>query len=402
MSSPRISLANVSKVYPLNQRRSEQLFSAMNGDAELDDGAKHKVAVADVSLDISKGDRVGIVGRNGAGKSTLLHVIAGLTEPSSGRVTVEGMVTAVMTLGIGLRDDLSGRENIYLDGEILGKTRAQVATVIDDIIDFSDLGKFIDYPIRTYSTGMKARLAFSMISHIDPEILIIDEALSVGDADFSKKATARIREICERGKIVIVVSHSMQSIRDICNRCLWIDNGRVVMDGSPEKVTNAYIDAVRSADEAELLEKFKHHLGKHTYSPGWTFDSVKIMNGGDSQPRTLLEAGLLTQIQIRGKVPRQARDACMRVRIVRLDDLLLFDEKFEAGELRIKHDEIAIEIEMERLQLGAAIYRLDISACETNVLCADISLIFEVFSRNPPMGGKPMLFPAAFARVERA
>ena len=132
-----------------------------------------------------------------------------------------------------------------------------------------------------------------------------------------------------------------------------------------------------------------------------TFDSVKILNGGDSQPRTLLEAGLLTQIQIKGKVPRQARDACVHVRIIRLDDLLLFDEKFEAGELRINRDEVMIEIEMERLQLGAAIYRLDISVCETNMLCADISLIFEVFSRNPPIGGKPMLFSVATACVER-
>ncbi len=401
MNSPRISLKNVSKVYPLNQRRSEQLFSAMNGAADLDEEAKHRIAVAEVSLDITEGDRVGIVGRNGAGKSTLLHVIAGLTEASSGSVTVEGIVTAVMTLGIGLRDDLSGRENIFLDGEMLGKTRAQVAMVIDEIIDFSDLGQFIDYPIRTYSTGMKARLAFSMISHIDPEILIIDEALSVGDADFSRKATARIREICARGKIVILVSHSMQSIRDICNRCLWIDQGQIVMDDSPEKVTNAYIDAVRCADEADLLAKFKHHLGKHTYSPGWTFDSVKILNGGDSQPRTLLEAGLRTQIQVRGKMPCEARDACVHFRIIRLDDLLLFDEKFEAGEFRINRDEITMEIEMERLLLGAAIYRLDISVCEKEALCADISLIFEVFSRNPPAGGKPMLFSAAAARVER-
>ena len=251
-----VELDQVSKVFSAGSSTTGDLVAAMAGNVGQDTLAGGKVAVDRLTLSIAEGERLGIVGRNGAGKSTLLHMIAGLSGPTSGSVRISGKVTSIMTLGVGLRDDLSGRENIYVDGEIQGKSRAETDSVIEQVIEFSELGEFIEYPVRTYSTGMKARLAFAMISHIDPEILIIDEALSVGDASFSVKATARILEICARGKIVILVSHGMQAIRDICNRCIYMKDGRIVMDGQPDAVTRAYIEEVREADEAELMLKF--------------------------------------------------------------------------------------------------------------------------------------------------
>lgn len=383
---PHISLQKVTKVFPVAGMSGRELFSTTQTA-----GTGDKLAVVEVSLKIEHGERVGIVGRNGAGKSTLLHMIAGLSSPTSGSIEIEGKVTAVMTLGVGLREHLSGRENIYVDGEIQGKARHEIDQVIDQIINFADLGEFIDYPIRTYSTGMKARLAFSMISHIDPEILIIDEALSVGDANFSSKATARIKEICARGKIVIIVSHGMQSIRDICNRCLWMENGRVIMDGTPEAVTKAYIDSVRTADEAQLMEKFRKFIGARSLQPGWTIDQVAIFNGKDAEPRTLLEAAQPTRLEIKATAPIGDENSGVRIRITRLDDLLVFDEFFFAETYRLGGQSIGLEVEMRPLILGAAIYRLDVLLESGATTFAENSSIFQVFAHNPPTGGKPML-----------
>ena len=391
---PSIKLTEVGKIYSargmLGRERNKAAVEATK-DAD-------KVAVAGVSLTIQHGERLGIVGRNGAGKSTLLHMIAGLTSSSSGSIEINGKVTSVMTLGIGLRDDLSGRENIYVDGEIQGKSRQEVRGVIDQIIAFADLGEFIDYPVRTYSTGMKARLAFSMISHIDPEILIIDEALSVGDAGFSVKATARIREICARGKIVIIVSHGMQAIKDICNRCLWMDEGRVLMDGSPEEVTRAYIDTVRAADEAQLMEKFRKFIGHRSVRDGWAVSSVTIFNGEPEEQRYLLEAGQSARFEIRASIPAGELNAGVRVRITRLDDLLVFDEFFDAESVRLEGGLIGMAVTMTPLVMGAAIYRLDVSLETGEAVCAENSCVFEVFAVNPPTGGKPMLLYPVIVR----
>jgi lipopolysaccharide transport system ATP-binding protein len=384
---PSIKLNEVGKIYSARGMLGQERIKTAEDVAKSAD----KIAVAGVSLTILHGERLGIVGRNGAGKSTLLHMIAGLSSPTSGSIEINGKVTSVMTLGVGLRDDLSGRENVYVDGEIQGKSRQEVEKFIDQIITFADLGEFIDYPVRTYSTGMKARLAFSMISHIEPEILIIDEALSVGDAAFSSKATTRIREICARGKIVIIVSHGMQAIKDICNRCIWMEEGRVIKDGSPEDVTKAYINAVRAADEVQLMEKFRKFVGVRSMQPGWAITEVAIFNGDSSEQRTLLEAGLPTRIEVRAITPFGAKGAGVRIQITRLDDLLVFDEVFPAETGYSNGQSIGLEIEMTTLVLGTAIYRLDVTLESGAAVCAESVNIFEVFAVNSPAGGKPML-----------
>ena len=385
---PRVVLHELRKVFPMEGLPGRELYSK----EPQTSGKTDKVALAGVSLTIQQGERVGIIGRNGAGKSTLLHLIAGLSSPTSGSVELNGKVTSVLTLGVGLRDDLSGRENIYVDGEIQGKSRKEIDLVIDQIAAFADLGEFINHPVRAYSTGMKARLAFSMISHIDPEILIIDEALSAGDAFFSIKATARILEICKQGKIAIIVSHSMNAIRKICNRCLWMENGRVVMDGSPDEVIKAYLDSVRIIDEAQLVKKFRDCVGARSLRMGWAITAVAMFNGSSMEPRSVLEAGQPTHIRIKAHIPIDARrDSKVRVRITRLDDLLMFDELFLADVYLLRDQSIGLEIEMTPLVLGVAIYRLYVSLESWGEVCAESSSMFEVFLLNPPVGGKPML-----------
>ncbi|WP_431098447.1 ABC transporter ATP-binding protein [Polaromonas aquatica] len=355
-----------------------------------------KVAVDNLSLTIRQGERLGIVGRNGAGKSTLLHLVAGLSTPSSGRITSTGKITSILTLGVGLREDLTGRENIYIDAEIQGKAKSAVDLAINEIIEFADLGEFIDYPIRTYSTGMKARLAFSMIAHVDPEILIIDEALSVGDAAFSVKATQRIRDICARGKIVIIVSHSMQAIESICNRCIWMDAGRVVMDGHPGDVTRAYIDAVKAEDEAQLVAKFRSLIGTRSHRDGWLIRSVTCHVGDEVSARSLLEVGSPARFAVSGGVPVDVVNATIQIRMVRLDGVVVFDEAFELRDHLQLDGVLRLEIGMTPLVLGIGIYRLDVVLTDGGATRAESTSIFEVRSERVPAGGKPMLlYPIA-------
>lgn len=397
-----VSLEGVSKVFSVEASATEDLVAAMTGGA-TESHATGKVAVAGVTLTLEEGDRLGIVGRNGAGKSTLLHMIAGISEPTTGTIRINGKVTSIMTLGVGLREELSGRENIYIDGEIQGKSRAEVDQVIEQVIEFSELGKFINYPVRTYSTGMKARLAFSMITHIEPEILIIDEALSVGDASFSTKATTRILDICARGKIVILVSHGMQSIRDICNRCIYLKDGQLVMDGSPAEVTKAYIDEVRGEDEAALMERFASHIGRRSFRPGSLVECVSILSGNNLASSVRIEAGQNMKIQVVAVHREVLSHATCRVEIVRLDDLLVFQQDFPMAEYLLNEGRAGIEIEFSPLVLGAAIYRLDVLIlAEDSAIaecCAKSSVVFEVYSLAPPAGGKPMLYYPVKAAV---
>ena len=365
----------------------------------LADGVELR-AVDGISLSISNGDRLGIVGPNGAGKSTLLQMIAGLTTPSRGSISVSGHVTAIMTLGVGLRDHATGRENIYLDGELQGKSRVEVREVVDEVIAFSELGEFIDQPVRTYSTGMKARLAFSMLCHIDPEILVIDEALSVGDAAFSRKAGEKIREICARGRIVIIVSHSMTAIREMCNRCLWLEGGRVVADGAPVEVTDRYIDHVRRADHQEALARFKEVEGGRSMRDGWSI--AVALQQGDAADRRLLESGLPLTVHISGQVSGDRRST-VTVDIVRLDGTLMFSEKIPSSDHVNGKGGIELDIVMEPLVLGPGTYRLDAALLSETGLAAECSAVWEVYALLPPSGGKPMLmYPIAVEVVPRA
>lgn len=387
-----ISLKALTKAYRLAHSESGEMLERMLVGAGADDTkpeGEYKLAVDHVDLHITQGERVGIIGRNGAGKSTLLHMIAGLSNPTSGSVEVNGKVTAIMTLGLGLREHASGRDNIYIDGEIQGKSRAEIDAVIDQIVAFAELGEFIDLPVRTYSTGMKSRLAFAMISCIEPEILIIDEALSAGDAQFGKKATAKIREICNTGKIVIIVSHSMKAISDMCDRCIWIDGGKIVMDGPSKTVTKAYLDAVRGEDEARLLERFKREMQDFSAGPGWRVELLHATHE-DEADRTLLMAGQTASLRTIFAVAECDDTTRVRCVITRLDGSVMLDYAVDARDYH-RDGKIRVAFGMASIVLGPSVYRLDVSVSHRGDTKASSCKIFEIYSLNPPSGGKPML-----------
>ena len=209
---------------------------------------KEFLALDDVSFSVEKGDVIGIVGRNGAGKSTLLKVVSGIQKPASGNVELGGRVVPMLELGAGFDFELSGRENVYLNGAVLGYTKEFLDEKYDDILAFSELGDFIEMPVRNYSSGMIARLAFSIASMINPEILIVDEVLSVGDENFQKKSRDRMVELMTGGSTVLFVSHNIQQVKDICNKAVWLRHGKVVMAGEAETVCDQYEESLMKGE----------------------------------------------------------------------------------------------------------------------------------------------------------
>ena len=197
-------------------------------------------ALDDVSFDVRKGETVGLIGRNGAGKSTMLKLLARITTPTTGEAWIRGRLGALLEVGTGFHPELTGRENIVLNGTILGMSKREIDAKFDEIVDFSEIGDFLDTPVKRYSSGMYVRLAFSVASSLDSDILLLDEVLAVGDSAFRKKCLARMREIAASGRTILFVSHGMGNIREICSRCIWFEDGRIRMDGPAAEVTGAY------------------------------------------------------------------------------------------------------------------------------------------------------------------
>lgn len=213
------------------------------GSRPADSASEDFWALREISFEVAPGEVVGIVGRNGAGKSTLLKVLSRITEPTTGRVTIGGRVASLLEVGTGFHPELTGRENIFLNGAILGMHRAEIRAKFDEIVAFAEVERFLDTPVKRYSSGMYVRLAFAVAAHLEPEILIIDEVLAVGDAEFQKKCLGKMEDVAHQGRTVLFVSHQMNSVRTLCSRCLLLRNGLLLTDGPVEDVISAYLQA---------------------------------------------------------------------------------------------------------------------------------------------------------------
>jgi len=212
-------------------------------------------ALKDVSFDVHRGDVVGIIGRNGAGKSTLLKILSRITEPTRGEIDLYGHVGSLLEVGTGFHPELSGRENIFLNGAILGMTRAEIRRQFDAIVEFAGVEKFLETPVKRYSSGMYVRLAFAVAAHLNPEILVIDEVLAVGDAEFQKKCLGKMSDVARQGRTVLFVSHNMNAVQSLCSRCIWLQSGAVAGDGEARSVIPDYLahgqeQTIWVADEA--------------------------------------------------------------------------------------------------------------------------------------------------------
>lgn len=201
---------------------------------------RHVWALQDVSFELKRGETMGIIGRNGSGKSTLLQVLCGILKPTSGRVEVNGRVSALLELGVGFHVEFSGRDNVYMNGALMGLSRKEMDMRFQEIADFAEIGQFIEQPVRTYSSGMFVRLAFACAVNIAPDILIVDEALAVGDAHFQQKCSRKITEFRNQGGSILLVSHQMASVHDVCDSVILLDKGTIVESGEPDKMIDIY------------------------------------------------------------------------------------------------------------------------------------------------------------------
>lgn len=257
-----IRLKDVSKRYKLYSNKKAQAIEALF--PFIKKHHKDFYSVKNLSLDVAKGDILGVVGRNGSGKSTLMKLVSNVIQPTTGTVKVTGNLVPLLELGSGFHRDFTGYENIYFYTAILGYPKKEILKKVEEIIEFAELGDFINQPIKNYSSGMRARLAFSVSVMIEPDILILDEILSVGDAGFKEKSYEKIKQFFESRKTILFVSHSMEAITKLCNRAILIDKGELILDGDTETVTSEYTRLMAAKKDAwkvrkEIIETYQTH-----------------------------------------------------------------------------------------------------------------------------------------------
>ena len=251
---PTVSVQNVSITYRTTFEKVPTFKSAIVRFGRGERAIREVHAVQNMSFDVPRGSAVGIIGANGAGKSTLMRSLAGVLPPTSGRIEVRGKISSLLALGVGFNGQLSGRENVILGGLAAGLSRAAVEQRADEIAEFAEIGDFMDLPMRTYSSGMFQRLAFSVSAHMDPDILLIDEALSAGDASFKVKSAAKMQELMESARAMFLVSHSLGAIQQMCTDCIWMHKGKLMMHDTPDRCIEAYTRFLHVGEEAFALD----------------------------------------------------------------------------------------------------------------------------------------------------
>jgi lipopolysaccharide transport system ATP-binding protein len=310
---------------PFRRRRDDEAANGA-GSGGAAGGREEFWALRDVSFEIKRGEAVGVIGRNGAGKSTLLKLLGRITEPSSGQIVLNGKVASLLEVGTGFHPELTGRENIYLNGAILGMKRAEVRGKFDEIVAFAEVEQFLDTPVKHYSSGMYVRLAFAVAAHLDPDILIVDEVLAVGDASFQKRCLGKMREATEReGRTVLFVSHNMQAVRQMCRRAIFLKEGRVAGDGDPPAVIGAYLGHGSEAEAQSVVDLAAHPRRRNVESGG--FERLSFRDGqGRAAMRVNLRDTLEVEILIRARKPMKQLNVAMAV--VHAEGLRVFSEAY--------------------------------------------------------------------------
>jgi lipopolysaccharide transport system ATP-binding protein len=327
----------------------------------------------DITFSVPDGQTLGIIGRNGSGKSTLLKLLAGIYRPDGGKIVVRGKVGALLELGAGFHPEFSGRENILINGIILGLSKREVREQLDDIIRFADLEAFIDEPVKTYSVGMYMRLGFSVAVHADPDILLIDEILAVGDEAFHQRCFDKLAELRRRGKTIIVVSHDLSTVSRWCDVVVWLEEGRIQVQGMPQRVIDLYRQRV-AAEETEMAIAAHHRIEEEVGQAGaaetsnrWGSREVEItsvkMLHPSGQERYVYQCGEPARVLIHYRVHRHVPDTVFGIAIVRGDGLWCYGTNTAIAGVPLPPlgDEGSVEVLLERLDLVAGSYYLDVA-----------------------------------------
>ncbi|MSU54304.1 MAG: ABC transporter ATP-binding protein [Candidatus Staskawiczbacteria bacterium] len=286
---PIIQVENLSKKYRISHQENKAAYGTLTD--EITNVFKKPIkwlkghrekkediwAIKDISFSVEPGEILGIIGANGAGKSTLLKILTRITPPTNGRAIIKGRVSSLLEVGVGFHPELTGRDNIYLNGAILGMQRAEINKRFDEIVEFAGIDRFLDTPVKRYSSGMYVRLAFSVAAHLEPEILLVDEVLAVGDAAFQKKCLGKMKDVSSGGRTVLFVSHNMGTIQQLTKRCLLLEGGKLIMDGKTSDVIEKYLTSTSVSSESSLFESKTEVEGLHVDSI--TLDKNNWENG---------------------------------------------------------------------------------------------------------------------------
>jgi len=333
-------------------------------------------ALKDVSFEVKRGEVVGIIGRNGAGKSTLLKILSRITEPSEGRVTLRGRVASLLEVGTGFHPELTGRENIFLNGAILGMTKAEIKKKFDEIVAFAEVERFLDTPVKRYSSGMYVRLAFAVAAHLEPEILVVDEVLAVGDAEFQKKCLGKMKDVATGGRTVLFVSHNMGMVQSLCSKAMLLEKGSVVGDGETNKILKKYTSASTSYDEIARINKRNKEI---------FLKKAKIKYESDTASLVLnlaVESSKKAKIGIECRLMDTLQAPLAFLSRGRLD----YEEKLG---LEIGENQFQLVARVPRLVRGK--YFLWVSLSDPLVCYLDIcEELLEVDIENPPVQGSRM------------
>lgn len=369
-----IELIDVSKRYRLG-KGSLSLRSLFNR-SEAGSSDQYHWAIRDVSAALKQGEALGVIGPNGAGKTTILKLLSNVTYPTSGKIVMNGRFSALIELGAGFHPDLSGRENVFLNGTILGMRRAEIERRFDEIVAFAGIEKFIDTPVKRYSSGMYARLGFAVAAHVDPEILLIDEVLAVGDMAFQRKCYDRMADMIRAGTTLIFVSHNMRAIQRVCSRCMVLYRGQVAFEGEPAEATAEYSNILRKAADDRISngEDFSHGISERVMTRAATIKSVE-MQRTNGQPASNFRSGESVHVRAEVRFEEDAPEPIFACTIRVPDGQIAYDYTthwanmetpfFKAG------DETIIEFQMQ-LNLAQGTYELGI-----NLAYADLSRYYD-------------------------
>ena len=360
-----------------------------------------------ISFEVKKGEAIGLIGHNGCGKSTTLKLLTRIMYPDSGTIEMRGRVSSLIELGAGFHPDMSGRENIYINASIFGLTKKEIDERVNDIIEFSELEEFIDNPVRTYSSGMYMRLAFAVAINVDADILLIDEILAVGDASFQAKCFDRLKEIKAEGATIVIVSHAMEQIEQICDRCIWIHKGKIKDEGEASEVGYAYLDYMgktarkrqQMAQEKKKreLEQNKKDRAKDDAVKLEVFDEekefvrqIEILDAHlevDGVPENNIRTGSHVQLKVLYKRNEDVPNPVMGVKISTAENVIAygFNSQFDHFDLDLKEEQAWITIDFPQMNLGVGMYYVDVAFREENMTICDYKNKIITFSVYYPV-----------------
>ena len=333
---PILRFENVSKRFAFSREKPQSILDTLTSSfrqKSSDEETGYLWALHDVSFDVMSGRCVGIVGRNGSGKSTALKLTTGILRPTSGRIVTQGRVSALLELGAGFHPDLSGRENIFLNGSLLGLSQAYLEDKFDDIVAFSELGDFIDMPVKHYSSGMYMRLGFSVSIYIDPEILIIDEILAVGDRPFQIKCIDRIYELKDRGVTILLVSHNLEIVRRLCSDLIWLEKGKLEAIGDTEEIAELYAASGHEADPSAKLWLQEKSFSRHG-SGEVEITAVHIYNA-QNQPCSVFKTGESMTIEMHYEAHEPVEEPEFGLAILNQDGIVITSPNIHRAKMKV-------------------------------------------------------------------